>query len=412
MRGCEASRLKVLHCIRSLDPAGGGTTDFVRMVGRLQSSFGIVAEAVTIDAPSEPWLAETGMKTHALGPGGGRFGYCSSLVGWLKDHLDDYNILVVNGIWNYMSAAVSMACRSSSFPYVIFADGMLDPWFARTYPLKHIKKQLYWWLVEGRVLSEASAVLFTSEEELTRARYAFRPYRLNAIVTGYGTSDFEGERQNLDAVFLRHFPELSTRRYLLFLGRVHEKKGLDLLVRAFSELQTSLEALDLVIAGPVDDSYKKELQDIIDHYPASTNHIIRWIPPVASDAKWALLSHADAMILPSHQENFGRVVSEALSCQTPVLISDKVNIWKTIQDESAAITANDDLEGTKSLVLRWMELSDSGRQAMRVNARRCYEKHFDARVVFAGYLEILNRFARPTVMEPPGSSDGKLFHRH
>ena len=107
---------------------------------------------------------------------------------------------------------------------------MLDPWFKRTYPLKHLKKLLYWPWGEYRVLRDAAAVLFTSEAERHLARESFSPYRCHEEVVNYGTAaptlDLEAAREH----FLARFPHLRDKRILLFLGRLAEKKGCDLLI--------------------------------------------------------------------------------------------------------------------------------------------------------------------------------------
>ena len=98
-------------------------------------------------------------------------------------------------------------------------------------------------------------------------------------------------------------------------------------------------------------------------------------------------------MLPSHQENFGISVAEALACGVPVLISDKVNIWREIVEDQAGLVADDDLAGTGELLARWLRLSDAERQAMRVRARSCFERRFEiaqaARSLTAALTEIV-----------------------
>ena len=101
------------------------------------------------------------------------------------------------------------------------------------------------------------------------------------------------------------------------------------------------------------------------------------------DLKWGALRNAEVFILPSHQENFGFAVAEALSCGVPVLISVRVNIWREIEKANAGLVAPDDLPGTKSLLNRWLNLSTQERVQMSVNARHCFESQFEAHHVFA-----------------------------
>jgi glycosyltransferase involved in cell wall biosynthesis len=98
---------------------------------------------------------------------------------------------------------------------------------------------------------------------------------------------------------------------------------------------------------------------------------------LTGDIKWGALSAADAFVLPSHQENFGIAVAEALGCGTPVLISNKINIWREIDAAAAGLIENDDLSGTTKLLTRWIALADDARAIMRTNAARCFLNHFE-----------------------------------
>src|SRR6266481_4864459 len=108
-------------------------------------------------------------------------------------------------------------------------------WFKRAYPLKHLKKWLYWPWAEYRVLRNASAVCFTCEEERKLARQSFWLYRCNEKVVAFGTAAPGGDAQAQKRLFLSHYMELQGRRFILFLGRIHPKKGCDLVIRAFTD---------------------------------------------------------------------------------------------------------------------------------------------------------------------------------
>jgi glycosyltransferase involved in cell wall biosynthesis len=97
---------------------------------------------------------------------------------------------------------------------------------------------------------------------------------------------------------------------------------------------------------------------------------------LSGDMNWGAFHCADAFILPSHQENFGIAVAEALSCGLPVLISDKVNIWREIQGAGAGLVAPDTLDGTRELLTRWLTLDEPARAQTREQARVCFERHF------------------------------------
>lgn len=264
---------------------------------------------------------------------------------------------------------------------------MLDPWFRRHYPLKHIKKCLYWPWGEYRVLRDAEAVFFTSEEERLQARLSFKPYRCNEVVVSYGTADPEGDREKLRARFLANYPELKGKRILLFLSRIHVKKGCDLLLEAFSSLADNYQDLHLVMAGPDQEGWQKELKDQAQHLNISER--ITWTGMLEGDQKWGAFAAAEVFILPSHQENFGIAVVEALACGIPVLISDKVNIWREIVAADAGFSAEDTVSGTKELLKRWLQLPENDQALMRKNCLKCFRQRYSLEAAAESLLKVL-----------------------
>src|ERR1700691_6006883 len=157
--------MRVLHVIRTLDPAWGGPVEGVRHISAQSKRHGFEAEVVCQDDPASPWLASWGVPVHAIGKCFSTFGYAPQLDRWLAMNIVRFDALVVHGIWMYFGLASWKAAIRSGIPYYLFIHGALDPWFRRNYPCKHVKKAVYWRLFEHKVLRDASAVLFTTEEE-------------------------------------------------------------------------------------------------------------------------------------------------------------------------------------------------------------------------------------------------------
>lgn len=361
----------------------------MKMVADFQNVFNIQVEVVTLDRSDDPWIGDFPARVHALGPVHGTYGLSPKLVNWLKSNLPNFDLAVVNGVWTYVTFAVREASLSCSTPYVLFTDGMLDPWFAR-YKLKHLKKCIYWKLFEHKVVRDAAAVFFTSEHERTGARSAFTPYRAREIVTPYGTQDPLKDLGNHKRTFENNYPQLKGTRYLLFLSRLHEKKGVDILLKVFSDVCKDFPDVNLVLAGPVAESFKARLEEITESLPQEVNGRIIKLGLIKGADKWGALACAEAMILPSHQENFARVVAESLSCSTPVLITNRVNIWEAIERHGAGVVETDTDEGVRKMLLHWLTLPAEDRLDARSKARQCFEHNFDANNTFARYLESLD----------------------
>ena len=156
------------------------------------------------------------------------------------------------------------------------------------------------------------------------------------------------------------------------------KKGVDLLIKAYTTiLKNSLLPLPrLVIAGPgLETAYGKEMQTIASVANEQETHIF-FTGMLSGEAKWGAIYGCEAFLLPSHQENFGIAVAEALACSKPVLISNQVNIWREIDEAGAGIVSEDTLEGTSELLNRWVELSIDQKKNMGMKAADCFKNSF------------------------------------
>lgn len=383
--------MHVLHVIRKLDPAWGGPVEGVRNLTGRALARGYNVEIVCLDEASSPWLASWRPKIHPMGGERSTYGFSRKLDQWLSSNLTRFDVVVVHGIWMYFSYAVWKATRKTPVPYFLFIHGALDPWFKTQYPVKHLKKIAYWRMFEYKVLRDAQAVLFTTEEEKRLAENAFVPYHCKPAVIGYGITKpqhSEGfDKQSTIRRLTAKHPELGNRSFLLFLARIHEKKGIDLLLKAYAACRSSLGETAVLIAGPGNSQVIAPLKKL-----ASTLGIgedIVWTGPLYGESKYDTMRAADAYVLPSHQENFGISVVEALACGTPVLISNKVNICREIQASGAGLVEPDDVEGTTSLLRGWASLSRQRKMDMQANAIQCFASNFDITVTSDRFFNVL-----------------------
>jgi len=330
-------------------------------------------EIASLDDPKNPNIDVPGCEVHAFGPTRDRtnYHYKPELLKWLRANYRRFDGVIVNGIWQYPGLAAREAFAGRR-PYVVFAHGMLDPYFQRRYPMKHLKKLAYWILAEGRNLHCAEAVCFTSTEEMRLAQTAFPLWKFNGVVVPYGTLGPNGNREQQIASFQAAFPAISSKPYILFLGRLHPKKGCDLLLNAFA--RRAPEGIHLVMAGPDNEGLKELLEAMAEELRISSR--IHWTGTLRGDVKWGAFYGAEAFILPSHQENFGIAVADSLACGTIALISDQVNIARDVASDGAALVEPDTLAGTEALIERFLALSSEDRALMRRRARECYERRY------------------------------------
>ncbi len=387
--------MKLLHVLPTLDPTGGGP-----MEGVLQSSLACIrmghrVDVATFDAPDAAFLADYPLRVHALGPPRSGYGYTAAYVPWLKAHAKDYDAVVVNGLWQYHALGAWRVLHDADVPYYVFPHGMLDPWFRKAYPLKHLKKWLYWPWADYRVLRDARAVLFTCEEEKLLARQSFGLYRAREVVVSFGTSPPPVDANRLRETFFVSHPAMRGKRLFLFLSRIHEKKGCDLLIEAFARVAGLDERLQLVMAGPDHTGLVPRLQARATELGIAER--ISWVGMLSDDVKWGAFHAAETFVLPSHQENFGIAVAEALGCGLPVLISDKVNIWREISDGRAGLVDRDTVDGCERTLRTWLAMSPDERDGMKARGVALFHERFTVDAMAGSLIDVIERtrFAAP-----------------
>ena len=237
------------------------------------------------------------------------------------------DVVHFHGLWQVDQTWMSFQCRRLGIPYVVSPHGMLEPW---AWHHKRWKKQPYYCLFERAHLNGAGAVLATSalEEENLRSFVDTSPVTsIPLALPDDVPPDYEAARHELG------WSENET--VLLYLSRVHEKKGMHLLLRSIAALDDMPSRTRLVVVGDGPDGYLNRLHQIADAHAASLPRI-DWVGPVWGEKKWRYLQGADLFCLPTHSENFGLVILEASQVGTPVLTTDQTP-WGFLEDWNAGI---------------------------------------------------------------------------
>lgn len=374
--------MKILRLISSMDPVSGGPCQGIRNAIPELDTLGTYNEVVCLDDPNAEYLGKDSFVIHAIGAAATPWGYQKKLIPWLLANFQRFDVIIAHGLWLYHTHAVIKAIlqyrktNDTSPKVYVMPHGMLDPYFqkAKERKLKALRNDVYWKLFENKVINEADGVLFTCEEELLLARTTFPNYKpKREINVGYGIQAPPAYENQMKLAFINKVPEWNKEPFYLFLSRVHQKKGIDLLIKGYLKLEKEFKTIpQLIIAGPgLEHAYGKEMQML-----ASASSNILFPGMLSGDAKWGAFYESQAFILPSHQENFGIAVVEALACNKPVLISDKVNIWREIKTENAGLIAKDNEEETYQLLQKWQNLSVLEQEMMSKNAYKAYQKFF------------------------------------
>jgi len=319
-RTSHSRPLRVLHVLPSLDQRYGGPLRIVLDLSAQAMELGMESEVVglgRLDAPDNPLSTQF---VHEL-PGDplSSFAYSAALRPWLRSNLKRFDGVVLHGVWTYVDWAAGEECQSAAVPYAQFPHGMLEPWSVNGQGAgKLAKKWLYWWLRQKNTCEGARFLLFTTNRERELTMRLFAPRTGAMILTPYGVSAYP----NGTATPIRSdLQQPDGRKIALFLGRVHPKKNIDLLIEAWGRARPALD-WSLIIAGPVEPGYQPTLDRQIARWGLERQ--VHFVGFVSAADKDYLLQRAEWFLLPSSQENFGVAVLEAISQGCSVAISDQV----------------------------------------------------------------------------------------
>ncbi len=284
----------------------------------------------------------------------------------LRREIATFDVVHLHSLYLFHDWAVPALCRRGGVPYIVRPHGTLDPYIRRRH---RWRKALVEVLYQNRALRHAAAIHYTTAEEMRLATPHAHGARGVVVPNGFDLDQFD--RMPDGSGFRARYPETAGRRIVLFLGRLHEKKGLDLLIPAFARTLAARPDLHLIVAGP-DDGMAAELgrwvarEGIADRVSA--------IGMLAGEDKRMALAAAELFVLPSYSENFGIAVLEAMAAGLPVLISDQVNLWREISDASAGIVVACRADAVEAGLARLLDDPDMARRMGRAGAALAREK--------------------------------------
>lgn len=337
--------MKITHVVPYMHPNAGGPPVVVDRLCRQLAARGHNVRVITTDALAEGdrgWernYADAGYQLdihHASGKGA--FAYSRSLADGIRAAAVESDLVHLHTVWTYPTLRAAWVCRKLGVPYVVMPHGMLDPNSVRR---KRVKKWLYAKFVEGPNLRRAAGLVYTHAEEERLARQTVVGLPRGWIVPLAADEPPDVERRVLAEEFFAQHSDLAGRKVILFLGRLHPKKGLDLLIPAFAELSRRESDVQLVLVGPGDANYVAGLQ--AEAAKRGIAERVAFLGPLAGRVKWAAYAAATVFALPSYQENFAITVVEAMSVGTPVLLSPHVNIYQEVKEADAGIISSLDM---------------------------------------------------------------------
>jgi glycosyltransferase involved in cell wall biosynthesis len=342
--------MRILHVVPTIDPAQGGPISVLAGLAPAQVAAGMTVSVVaTHTAGENVVLAErlrgAGVKVELVGPATGPLRRHPSLKPVVCAAVRAADVVHVHALWEEIQHQAARAAQRAGVPYLVTPHGMLDPW---SLAQSRWKKKLYLaWRLRSN-LRRARALHFTTKTEADLVA----PLRLGppSVVETLGVDFKEFEELPRPGAFRERYPAVGDKPVVLFLGRLHPKKGLDLLIPAFADAK--LDDAVLVVAGPDADGYRAKLEAEVLARGLGSRVVFTGM--LHGRDRVEALADADLFVLPSYQENFGIAVVEALAAGTPVLISDQVNIWQEIVEASVGGVIRTDGQMLAAEMRRWM----------------------------------------------------------
>jgi len=296
--------------------------------------------------------------------GSGLYGVSVALVNTVRRNIRNFDVVHIHSLYRFSTAVAAFYCRKYGVPYIMRPHGTLDPYI---YQRHRMRKTIYERLIENRNLERAAAVHFTAAEEMSLAQSLGLKFRGVVVPLGIDVSLPSSSDDVLRAQFAHQWPETSGKRTILFFGRITQKKGLDLLVKAFGQIAREHGDVHLFLAGPDDEDYGRKVRAWLADEGVTNRATFAGMLTGAS--KEAALAAADVFVLPSYTENFGLAVIEALAAGIPCIISNRVNIWRELSSAGAAIVVKCDAHELASAIVALLNspdlrsrLSDAGRK--------------------------------------------------
>jgi len=314
---------------------------------------------------------------------GDAFKYSRPLQTWLDENVRSFDVVHIHAVFNHSSIAAARSCRKYLVPYVVRPLGTLDPWSMQQ---KSLRKSLFWTLAGSRMLKRAGTIHYTAQAEFDLVKDSLGLTQGSVVPLGIESSDSvlgpqasspaRAPNTDCDSRGQAGTPAVPapTGPYVLFLSRLHPKKGLDVLINAFFELHKNQMFSEwcLVIAGDGDAAYVDSLKRLVSINAA--DDFVRFIGWVSRDEKRDVLRKASLLVLPSRQENFGLCVLEALAEGVPVVVSRDVNLAKDIADAGAGWISTIDVVGLENTLSEAM--ANNEQRLIRGVAGKVFSQNF------------------------------------
>ena len=364
--------MKVLQVVPSLAPEWGGPVKVVNELAGALEAIGVSSEIISAQGRrvGNPETVTNDIPIHLFetGPIARLWtAHTPGLKKTLARKIPDFDLVHIQELWHYPGYIASKIARSRNVPYIVTIHGELNEWNLQQ---KRLKKQIYMTAIQRGILQKSAALHAITQAESNRIRQLEIETPVAMIPNGIHTEEFENLPDR--SQFVSRYPELENRLIVLFLGRIQQKKGLDILAQAFGNLVRTRHDVRLVVAGPDEDNTLTEIKTILKSQGALEKAVFPGM--LTGEQKLEALSAADIFALTSYSEGFSVALLEALSAGLPLVITDECNFPEVGDSRAGFVVRPNDSETASAL----MSLLDSAdlRREMSENARRLVRSNY------------------------------------
>ena len=364
--------MKVLQVVPSLAPEWGGPVKVVNELAGALEVMGVSSEIISAQGRrvGNPETVTNDIPIHLFetGPIARLWtAHTPGLKKTLARKIPDFDLVHIQELWHYPGYIASKIARSRNVPYIVTIHGELNEWNLQQ---KRLKKQIYMTAIQRGILQKSAALHAITQAESNRIRQLEIETPVAMIPNGIHTEEFENLPDR--SQFVSRYPELENRLIVLFLGRIQQKKGLDILAHAFGNLVRTRHDVRLVVAGPDEDNTLTEIKTILKSQGALEKAVFPGM--LTGEQKLEALSAADIFALTSYSEGFSVALLEALSAGLPLVITDECNFPEVGDSRAGFVVRPNDSETASAL----MSLLDSAdlRREMSGNARRLVRSNY------------------------------------
>jgi glycosyltransferase involved in cell wall biosynthesis len=353
--------MTVLFTVAGLNPSDGGVPECVQSTCSHLASCGVNVEIVTGRPHPEATVLEPAHEdvntTYATARSKARrlWAFWQTLSARIEHVQPD--VIHDNGLWLPTNLLSALAAHRSGIPHMITPHGMLEPWAIQH---RGWKKKAAWYGYQRSILKRADVIHATAPMEAQNLRDFDLSGPMAVIPNGVPLPDTWKQE-----------PSSRRRRQALFLSRIHPVKGLPNLIEAWSRVQP--DGWDLIIAGPDENNHRREVEETVQTH--GLGDVVSFPGPVRGEDKWALYRESDLFVLPTHSENFGVVVAEALASGLPALTTTGAP-WEILEEENCGWWTEPAVEALAAALQDAVQRSDEERLAMGRRGRGLVEERF------------------------------------